>query len=1068
MANESIRAAFERFWQHTIAKIGEKADQDHTHTYSEVGADQSGAAATALSDAKDYTDEQIESLLGGDFAISNAEHADEADHAISADSATKATQDGDGKVIASTYETKADATSKLNTAKKYTDDEIKEWVGDETVATQISEAISTKADTGHTHSINGDTITGTLSASKGGTGNDLNKYPDGAVLVKQSTSSGAAFVDYFRHLPVTSGGTGYNLSTYPDGSILTKATNEDGTSYVDYYNSIGLDSNVVSGTLPLSKGGTGATTAADALIKLGLTATAKELNYVDGVTSNVQTQLDGKSSTAHTHSLAGDKITGVLPLIKGGTGNDLSKYPDGVILNKKTTDNGEPFVDYYTSLNLKNDYISGILPLTKGGTGSNVSLANAPTNAIIRKYVSADGSENSLYYTATNNGAAYATSENGYLKFGTLPIAQGGTGATTAEEVVANLGISASIEELNYVDGVTSNIQEQFAATTEYIDDKITDINNLIGDTPIVDQIEEAMATKSDTGHTHSSLSISDESFKVTYENNSSGGKTYYFRPDKAGANDKHQLGTSQRYWDYIAAEKIGAPSGTLTINGELDLSTELAISEGGTGATTAADARQNINYIGTNPISTTADDTPANWIALGTGVAYYNKDGLLNNQPYAYGFLFNQTTGISLVAQTFFSMSGSSVTYTRSGSTDGWYQSGAWHKNFNDTHTIPLENGGTGSAINLANAATNAIVRKTGDGSAGLTVTSTKNGAFYATEENGAPKFGTLPIEQGGTNATTAAGARTKLGFTYGTSTPSDAPSTGAGSVYFKEFNRVSEVDSLLRLSNNSAPSTDTPSAWMDMGNFICYYGSASTVINKPSDYGTMLQIYDKNKITQIWFTYTTGVMYTRAGSSSGWNSDSSVSGADAWVKQFDSNATIPLKNGGTGSSTGLAGAPDNAMIRKSAGNDYLNYTATGNGAFYATSENGAPQFGTLPVKQGGTGSTSATTSVTITRGSDVQSGSDYYGGTCKYVPYLGMCFIRMYVQPSATWSADTAYEAGSVSSTYKPGSMTALTNASSKRVQTYINTEGKIIVKPHESVGTSYAVRISGFWFV
>ena len=34
----------------------------------------------------------------------------------------------------------------------------------------------------------------------------------------------------------------------------------------------------------------------------GVTATTTELNYVDGVTSNIQTQLNGKSSTSHTHS----------------------------------------------------------------------------------------------------------------------------------------------------------------------------------------------------------------------------------------------------------------------------------------------------------------------------------------------------------------------------------------------------------------------------------------------------------------------------------------------------------------------------------------------------------------------------------------------------------------------------------------------------------------------------------------------------------------------------------------------------------------------------------------------
>ena len=41
-----------------------------------------------------------------------------------------------------------------------------------------------------------------------------------------------------------------------------------------------------------------------------LTATAKELNYVDGVTSSIQTQLDGKAANSHTHSYAGSSSVG--------------------------------------------------------------------------------------------------------------------------------------------------------------------------------------------------------------------------------------------------------------------------------------------------------------------------------------------------------------------------------------------------------------------------------------------------------------------------------------------------------------------------------------------------------------------------------------------------------------------------------------------------------------------------------------------------------------------------------------------------------------------------------------
>lgn len=82
------------------------------------------------------------------------------------------------------------------------------------------------------------------------------------------------------------------------------------------------------------------------------------------------------------------------------------------------------------------DITSGTLSLSQGGTGTSIDLTNAPANAIIKK---AGEGYNSLYYTATKNGAYYATSENGAPKFGILPIAQGGTGATTPAEARSNL-----------------------------------------------------------------------------------------------------------------------------------------------------------------------------------------------------------------------------------------------------------------------------------------------------------------------------------------------------------------------------------------------------------------------------------------------------------------------------------------------------------------------------------------------------------------------------------------------------------------------------------------------------
>lgn len=55
------------------------------------------------------------------------------------------------------------------------------------------------------------------------------------------------------------------------------------------------------------------------LSSLGITATAEELNYMDGVTSNVQEQLNGKAASSHNHSAA-NITSGTLAVARGGTG----------------------------------------------------------------------------------------------------------------------------------------------------------------------------------------------------------------------------------------------------------------------------------------------------------------------------------------------------------------------------------------------------------------------------------------------------------------------------------------------------------------------------------------------------------------------------------------------------------------------------------------------------------------------------------------------------------------------------------------------------------------------------
>lgn len=98
-------------------------------------------------------------------------------------------------------------------------------------------------------------------------------------------------------------------------------------------------------TIGVAYGGTGATTAAGVLTNLGLTATATELNYCDGVTSNIQTQLNGKSATGHNHdslyvNISGDTMTGNLAV----------SHSDTTATSVKAT-NSNGTISLYTSTN---------------------------------------------------------------------------------------------------------------------------------------------------------------------------------------------------------------------------------------------------------------------------------------------------------------------------------------------------------------------------------------------------------------------------------------------------------------------------------------------------------------------------------------------------------------------------------------------------------------------------------------------------------------------------------------------------------------------------------------------
>lgn len=104
------------------------------------------------------------------------------------------------------------------------------------------------------------------------------------------------------------------------------------------------------------------------------------------------------------------------------------------------------------------------------------------------------------------------------------------------------------------------------------------------------------------------------------------------------------------------------------------------------------------IAFLGTNPISSTTDDTTTNWKNLGSGFAWYNVAGKLNGQPSQYGHLISyiQSTDVFQIWNT----QAGGPTYFRSGNSTGW--NGGWRQVYDTSNKpTPTDIGAAASSHN-------------------------------------------------------------------------------------------------------------------------------------------------------------------------------------------------------------------------------------------------------------------------------------------------------------------------------------------------------------------------------
>ena len=261
------------------------------------------------------------------------------------------------------------------------------------------------------------------------------------------------------------------------------------------------------------------------------------------------------------------------------------------------------------------------------------------------------------------------------------------------------------------------------------------------------------------------------------------------------------------------ARNNLGINDAANITTGTLDINRlpTISIEKGGTGAINVIDARNNLIGIGYNPDSVIGEnDLPANWKALGMGVAYISDSTLtsINGQPTAYGYIFNGVYG-NLVVQTWFSYGSDTFIFKRSGavSDNTW---GNWVEGFSRYDVIPVNNGGTG-ATNVATAAANLKVLPLTGGTLTGNITIQKATVASNTYDDGNPSItfknagGSQAVQLVYTDyntiydpaSLTLTGDQTGIAFiapyvkttlisnAYGTATPSGSGKTGQ--VYFQ-----------------------------------------------------------------------------------------------------------------------------------------------------------------------------------------------------------------------------------------------------------------------------------------